>query len=174
MSTLPDGTAMTCPSPSWSVFECRIVSLSPSRTSSRSASCRATSSERRSAAARPSAMTARSRIALGLDPSAAAIIRARSAARMALFLRVGRARCSRRMPASVSAMTSRGSRCCGATCPACLWCQAMAARCRPIVLSALPACASEARYVATASGIAGIGSRSRTQHHSSNCRQSLS
>jgi hypothetical protein len=58
---------------------------------------------------------------------------------------LGLVRCSRRIPASVSPITRRPSRACGATSPSRPCFQAMAALWRVIVLSARPALASAAR-----------------------------
>jgi hypothetical protein len=60
-ATSPGTMAMTAPCPSWSVFDRAIRMQSPPSVSSRSSTFSATSSERRSAAAKPNRSSARSR-----------------------------------------------------------------------------------------------------------------
>ena len=76
---MPRGTAISCPCPSWSVFECRICTRSPSGSNAKSVMSSATSSDRRNAPAKPSVSNARSRVPRSVSGMSSSIAAMRSA-----------------------------------------------------------------------------------------------
>ena len=92
----PAQDATSCPAPSWSVLLWRIMTRKPSGDGLRSSTCRATSSLRRKAPAKPSASSARSRLPVRVSGQWASICCTRSA--VAASLRTGAVPMVRRMP----------------------------------------------------------------------------
>jgi hypothetical protein len=157
-------TATRSPLPCWSVFERRMVSCTPRPgTASTSPRVSATSSERRSAAPKPSNSMARSRAPSGVSAAGRAASIFRNASGTAgVAWRRGRSPLLRVMPSST--MESAAWRRSSGT-PARRCAVRMAARPTRKVLTAQPSSARRTRYMAMVSGSPASGSRPILAHH---------